>query len=295
MHPYAETKSLSAAITLGFVPPGSIGDRACWASAVRQCRRRRDAGARGSAGPSSSDELFGQDIGGTWGVERGGIPIKQLYDIYAHGVADEEVYGRRATAPFCYGSTYGPCAGHTWAAEGVLLASLRQVLGRNDRSILASSPAGVPESTQAQTARSERPRGIRKEAESNRKATQHCADFYETDLFWRDITESSAPENPPHAEVVVASGSIRARPALRVNEGLSLCCRVAQCLLRVVRVVYTSDAGRRTCQGLVTQVVSAHGLSLQENSFSLLTADGLMVCVPVSSVEELVILTLAGM
>ena len=45
--------------------------------------------------------------------------------VFAHGVDDKELYGQRAGSS--YGNHYGPSPGHTWAAEAVLLASLRQV------------------------------------------------------------------------------------------------------------------------------------------------------------------------
>jgi len=43
--------------------------------------------------------------------------------IFAHGVAEKELYGQRAGSS--YGNHYGPSPGHTWAAEAVLLASLQ--------------------------------------------------------------------------------------------------------------------------------------------------------------------------
>ena len=56
---------------------------------------------------------------------------KNLYHIYAHGVADDELYGQRTGAS--YGNYYGPSPGHTWAAEAVILSQLRQVFGSGTR------------------------------------------------------------------------------------------------------------------------------------------------------------------
>ena len=51
-----------------------------------------------------------------------------LYEIYAHGGTDEEVFGQSVGAS--YGNYFGPSPGQTWAAEAVILASIRQVSRR---------------------------------------------------------------------------------------------------------------------------------------------------------------------
>jgi hypothetical protein len=102
---------------------------------------------------------------------------------------------------------------------------------------------------------------------------------------------------------VVAAGSIRARPVLNIESHGATCRIVARALLHIVRVTVFSDQGRKTYQGLVTEVLSRQAPDdastylknspRTEHTFSLLIKEGLMISVDVSSVEELMVLTLA--
>ena len=281
--------------------------------------RARGDGNGDSDAPHPADELCGlgdreQCSGGLWGSTgrgRAASNLYDVYDIYAHGVTDEELYGRRVASPLTYGNTYGPCAGHTWAAEGVLLASLRQALGEDDgvlrqpqaRGGVARAPRpGLGDSQPAQGRREKAARqrrgGVSPQNRPGRNASglEARAPSHAASASGGGGEPGAAPAAHENdlAEVVVASGSIRARPVLHSSDGLVLCCLVARCLLRVVRVVFHGGTGSQTRQGLVLQVISRQGLSLQDHTFSLLTADGLLLSVAVSSVVELVLLTLGG-
>lgn len=120
--------------------------------------------------------------------------------------------------------------------------------------------------------------------------------------FGGKVESEVAVAGSAHMVEVVAAGSIRARPVLNIeSHGAMLCRIVARALLHVVRVTVLSDKGRKTYQGLVTEVLNhqpaddTFNSSLQaEHTFCLLAKEGLMISVAVSSVEELVVLTLAG-
>ena len=146
-----------------------------------------------------------------------------VHDIYAHGGVDRDLYGLRSGAS--YGNNFGPSAGRTWAAEAVMLASLRQALGEErDRATpmgmglrapgqrRGMEPSGQP--VLRDTPRPQGGEGRKKRAEDPTRAAggreERRLERAKEHKVASAGTGAGACEG--EAGLVVAAGSTRARP-----------------------------------------------------------------------------------
>ena len=214
--------------------------------------------ARGTLYDIYAHGVSEHDLCGQWGNTSGGTVSSRnnVHDIYAHGGVDRDLHGLRSGAS--YGNNFGPSAGRTWAAEAVMLASLRQALGEErDR----ATPMGMGLSAPGQrrgmetsgqpvlrdTARPQGGEGRKKRAEDPTRAAGGREESRLERAKGHKVASAGAGAGACEGEagLVVAAGSTRARPELRADDELALCRRLARALMLPVRVVVAlPDSGQ---------------------------------------------------
>eukprot|EP00802_Teleaulax_amphioxeia_P011106 Tamp_11136.p1 GENE.Tamp_11136~~Tamp_11136.p1 ORF type:complete len:567 (-),score=83.77 Tamp_11136:250-1950(-) len=236
-----------------------------------------------------------------------------LYEIYAHGGTDEEVFGQSVGAS--YGNYFGPSPGQTWAAEAVILASIRQALGRDGMQAQRRNAAAAAQrqehaySLQHVVRTADAPTAAEVRSRSRRRAGPQTEPWAAAGRGASEALDGGLRGVGVDKQAKV--GSVRARPELQLSDESTLCRALAGALLHVVRVRVRvqSCSACMTYQGLLTEVLHtgpaaaaseensqehsvARSLPSQQNTFSLVTDQGHLVTLNVSSIEELMVCTL---